>query len=317
VSGRLPPGTGQAGRPGSGHTPRWFGRRRVSWFGWLAVLLGGSAPLLPAANGRARTREPPAGHVALRSAPPQTVELTLPFAGIWGVLQGMNSEDTHVGYASYALDFVPAERLGGRPVVRRRLEDYPCFGRDILAAAPGRVVWAEDGAEDDLEDAAAEEHASTEDGTRRRVVKRAPGSGRAAGALGGAGPDPGTRGKSARELRARRDPGNFVIVEHAPTELTEYRHLQRGSVAVTVGIQVRRGQVLGRCGSSGNAGTPHLHLGFLGSVDPIATRPMRLSRYEVLRKDGAWTPGDGLPAAGVILRATTPVAEPAAAPPSR
>ena len=56
---------------------------------------------------------------------------------------------------------------------------------------------------------------------------------------------------------------------------------------------------------------------YLGSVDPIATRPMRLSRYEVLRKDGAWTPGDGLPAAGVILRATTPVAEPAAAPPSR
>jgi hypothetical protein len=238
------------------------------------------------------TREPPAGHVALRSAPPQTVELTLPFAGIWGVLQGTNSEDTHVGYAAYALDFVPAERLGPRPVVRRRLEDYPCFGRDILAAAPGRVVWAEDGAEDDLEEPGRTER--DPDGAR---------------------PEPGTRGRAARRLHARHDPGNFVIVEHAPAELTEYRHLQRGSVAVTVGVQVRRGQVLGRCGSSGNAGTPHLHLGFLGSVDPIATRPMRLSRYEILQKDGAWTPGDGIPGVGVILRASdAPVVEPAAAP---
>jgi hypothetical protein len=215
------------------------------------------------------------------------VELTLPFAGIWGVLQGMNSEDTHVGYAAYALDFVPAERIGRRPIVRRRLEDYPCFGSDILAAAPGRVVWAEDGAKD----------------------------GAGAGDPDGGGPEPGTRGRPMRRPGARRDPGNFVIVEHAPAELTEYRHLQRGSVVVTVGMQVRRGQVLGRCGSSGNAGTPHLHLGFLGSVDPIATRPMRLSRYEVLQRDGAWIPGDGVPVVGAILRATGLVGEPTAAPP--
>jgi murein DD-endopeptidase MepM/ murein hydrolase activator NlpD len=103
---------------------------------------------------------------------------------------------------------------------------------------------------------------------------------------------------------ARRDAGNFVIVAHVADELTEYRHLQRGSVRVAVGARVRRGEVLGRCGNSGNAGTPHLHLGFLGSVDPIATRPMRLSGYEVLGPGGAWSPGDGSPRAGVILRAT-------------
>ena len=95
--GRAPLGTGRA----------WRSRWRMSVFGWPAVFVFGAA-LLPVENGRARTREPPAGHVALRSAPPQTVELTLPFAGIWGVLQGMNSQDTHVGYAAYALDFVPA-----------------------------------------------------------------------------------------------------------------------------------------------------------------------------------------------------------------
>jgi murein DD-endopeptidase MepM/ murein hydrolase activator NlpD len=146
-------------------------------------------------------------------------------------------------------------------------------------------------------------------------VDRAHGAGADRGAPGGRRAESGTSARSARHLRPRRDPGNFVIVEHAAAELTEYRHLQHGSVAVTVGMQVRRGQVIGRCGSSGNAGTPHLHLGFLGSVDPIATRPMRLSRYEILRKDGTWIPGDGVPAAGVILRASAPVAEPAAASP--
>jgi len=58
--------------------------------------------------------EPPAGAVALASAPPQTVELWLPFTGIWGVVQGFDSDETHVGYAAYALDFVPAERITAR-----------------------------------------------------------------------------------------------------------------------------------------------------------------------------------------------------------
>jgi len=243
--------------------------------GLVVALLSGEATLTAAPGGP--TREPPAGHVALAHAPPQTTELTLPFDGVWGVLQGMDSdasEATHVGYAAFALDFVPAERLTpGRVVVRRRVEDFPCYGRDILAAAPGLVVWAEDGAEDGP---VAE-------------PEPAPPSGEA---------------PALARMPARHDAGNFVIVAHVADELTEYRHLQRGSVRVAVGARVRRGQVLGRCGNSGNSGTPHLHLGFLGSVDPIATRPMRLSGYEVLGPDGAWSPGDGAPRAGVILRAT-------------
>jgi Peptidase family M23 len=246
----------------------------------LVALLSDGATLTAAPRGP--TREPPAGHVALAHAPLQTTELTLPFDGVWGVLQGMDSDATdatHFGYAAFALDFVPAERLTpGRPVVRRRVGDFPCYGRDILAAAPGVVVWAEDGARDGPVDPRAS-----------------------------VGPGPGAAtGEASAPTRvpAQHDAGNFVIVAHTAGELTEYRHLQRGSVRVAVGARVRRGQVLGRCGNSGNAGTPHLHLGFLGSVDPIATRPMRLSGYEVLGPDGAWTPGDGSPRAGVILRAT-------------
>ncbi|MCP6756822.1 peptidoglycan DD-metalloendopeptidase family protein, partial [Klebsiella pneumoniae] len=48
----------------------------------------------------------------------------------------------------------------------------------------------------------------------------------------------------ARELPPFRDshwhePGNFVIIEHTPDELSEVRHLQRGSVTVKVGDVVR------------------------------------------------------------------------------
>ena len=39
-----------------------------------------------------------------------------------------------------------------------------------------------------------------------------------------------------------------------------YGHLKQGSLRVHVGEQVRRGQVLGEVGDSGNSGEPHLHL---------------------------------------------------------
>jgi len=257
---------------------RWL--PKTSWIvlGWAVAGAPAphAAPTQTPMPRAAHTREPAAGAVALTAAPAQTVELTLPFDGIWGVLQGIDSSPTHVGYAAYALDFVPAERLdGGPPPVRRRLHDFPCFGRDVLAAAAGTVVWAEDGAEDGAPDTGDEDDAAGERHRRRRPQRR---------------------------RRARHTPGNFVIVQHAEAEYTEYRHLRSRSVRVGVGQRVERGQPLGQCGNSGGAGTPHLHVGFLGSVEPIATRPMRFSRYEVLGPGGVWKPGDGVPSARQILR---------------
>ena len=97
------------------------------------------------------------------------------------------------------------------------------------------------------------------------------------------------------------DTGNFLIIEHAPREATEFRHLQAKSLLVKVGDRVTKGQAIARCGNSGNAGVPHLHMGFLGSVDPIATRPVRFSRYQVYDR-GSWSPGTGLPTAGQLVR---------------
>lgn len=37
-------------------------------------------------------------------------------------------------------------------------------------------------------------------------------------------------------------------------------HLQQGTITVRVGQQVSPGEVVGRCGNSGNSTEPHLHL---------------------------------------------------------
>ena len=229
------------------------------WSSLPLVLLSSFAPRAgTAAKATAgQPREPPAGAVALASAPEQKTTLRLPFDGAWGVVQGMESGGTHSGYAAFAIDFVPAEPVSEKAFrKRKRLADHPCYGKPILAPADGRVVWARDG--------------------ERELPP-------------------------FRESR-KHEPGNFVILEHTPDELSEFRHLQRGSVAVKVGDDVRAGQIIGRCGNSGGAVTPHLHFGFLGSYQPIATRPMRFSNYQVMVAQGVWASGDGLPKKGQIVR---------------
>lgn len=52
---------------------------------------------------------------------------------------------------------------------------------------------------------------------------------------------------------------NYVILAHPGGRDTWYLHLKNGSVAVSVGQQVKAGQQLGLTASSGNSAGPHLH----------------------------------------------------------
>ncbi len=54
--------------------------------------------------------------------------------------------------------------------------------------------------------------------------------------------------------------GNHVILDIGAGHYVLYGHMKQGSLRVHVGEQVRRGQVMGQVGDSGNAGEPHLHL---------------------------------------------------------
>lgn len=53
--------------------------------------------------------------------------------------------------------------------------------------------------------------------------------------------------------------GNHVTLMIGPGQYAMYGHFKQGSVAVTTGQQVKKGDVLGHIGSSGNSTAPHLH----------------------------------------------------------
>ena len=65
----------------------------------------------------------------------------------------------------------------------------------------------------------------------------------------------GTVGCAGGDIR-----GNHVVIRHASGEHSTLAHLAPGSVCVRPGQEVRAGDVIGRCGSSGNSSEPHLHL---------------------------------------------------------
>lgn len=53
--------------------------------------------------------------------------------------------------------------------------------------------------------------------------------------------------------------GNYVVLDLGRNRFVHYAHLQQGSVTVRAGQRVRRGQLLGRLGNSGNTNGAHMH----------------------------------------------------------
>jgi len=79
-------------------------------------------------------------------------------------------------------------------------------------------------------------------------------------------PDNWTPGQVPESRAARAVPmtlgtarGNHVTLDLGGDKYALYGHLQPGSVRVKPGDRVRRGQVLGLVGNSGNSTGPHLH----------------------------------------------------------
>ncbi|PWU19412.1 MAG: peptidase M23 [Verrucomicrobia bacterium] len=53
--------------------------------------------------------------------------------------------------------------------------------------------------------------------------------------------------------------GNCVVIQHREDEVSVLAHFKQGSTKVKAGENVKRGQVLGLCGNSGNSSEPHIH----------------------------------------------------------
>jgi N-acyl-D-aspartate/D-glutamate deacylase len=77
--------------------------------------------------------------------------------------------------------------------------------------------------------------------------------------------------------------GNHVIVDLGGGVFAFYAHLQPGSIKVKVGDQVRRGQVLGLVGNSGNSTEPHLHFHLSDANSPLGGEgiPYAFDSFEV------------------------------------
>ncbi|HEY0035364.1 MAG TPA: M23 family metallopeptidase, partial [Longimicrobium sp.] len=79
-------------------------------------------------------------------------------------------------------------------------------------------------------------------------------------------------------------PGNWVSLDLGGGRYAFYAHFIPGSIGVRPGQRVRRGDVLGKVGNSGNSVGPHLHfhIGDTPSLNGTEGQPYVFDRYRII-----------------------------------
>jgi hypothetical protein len=81
--------------------------------------------------------------------------------------------------------------------------------------------------------------------------------------------------------------GNHVVIDLGGGRWVLLAHLMKGSVLVSEGQRVRRGEAIARCGNSGNTSAPHLHLQVQDGPDfeesDLASLPIRFRDTALIR----------------------------------
>jgi hypothetical protein len=77
--------------------------------------------------------------------------------------------------------------------------------------------------------------------------------------------------------------GNDVVIDHGNREFSLLAHMQPHSLRVKVGQRVKRGQVIGLAGNSGNTSEPHLHVHLMNGPDMANADglPMPFTNYRI------------------------------------
>lgn len=111
------------------------------------------------------------------------------------------------------------------------LSSYPYYGAKIRSVAAGRVV-----------------------GTRDTEPEQTP-------------------GQFPNGLALNDFGGNYVVVDIGDGRYAYYAHLQKGAKGVLVepGDRVRKGQVIGKLGNTGNTDAPHLHFMLIDGKAPLTS----------------------------------------------
>ncbi|MDZ7283827.1 M23 family metallopeptidase [Sphingomonas sanguinis] len=87
--------------------------------------------------------------------------------------------------------------------------------------------------------------------------------------------------------------GNLIVLDLGDGQYAHYFHMKTGSIRVRVGDHVRKGQVIGAIGSSGDAREPHVHLEVTDAIGAMAGEglPYVIDHYSVIDpKTGALSP---------------------------
>ncbi|MGH9943007.1 MAG: M23 family metallopeptidase, partial [Pyrinomonadaceae bacterium] len=154
----------------------------------------------------------------------------------------------------FAIDFVQL-REDGRTFTgdQKDNKNYRCYGAETLAVADGVVVATKDG-----------------------IPENVPGA-----------------NSRAVPITLETIGGNHVILDLNNSRFAFYAHLQPGSLRVKLGDKVRRGQVLGLVGNSGNSTEPHLHFHLSNANSPLGSEgiPYVFPAFEVQGKGWGWKAG--------------------------
>jgi hypothetical protein len=186
----------------------------------------------------------------------QKTKFQLPFSGTWAVNVGNDLSTGHRrsglnGLTSVGWDFV---KLGPNGMPYRTdgktPEDFYTFAEPVLAAADGTVV------------------------DMRNDI----------------GPYGVGKAPEADVLRQDGDlfSGNLVTIDHGNGEFTLTCHMLAGSVPVKAGDRVKAGQVIGKVGTSGFAGVPHIHFNLISGPKWLEAKglPSLFSSFERIRTGG-------------------------------
>lgn len=83
--------------------------------------------------------------------------------------------------------------------------------------------------------------------------------------------------------------GNYIIMQYHQDVFALFAHLQKNSITVSDNQRVRKGEILGKVGHSGNSTAPHLHFQLMDKSRLLEAKgiPCVFEQYEVF-KEGKW-----------------------------
>lgn len=90
------------------------------------------------------------------------------------------------------------------------------------------------------------------------------------------------------KLDIRPNAGNYVMIKAKEGYIVFLAHLRNGSTKVKKGDLVKKGELIGNVGNSGNSTAPHLHINLFDQMDnPFKAKvlPFVFNKYEELGSD--------------------------------